>query len=91
HRAVEDGVHISRTKVDNVWHPSVTFIGAAITYGDTKRHAETHILNFNRNIIGKRITINLLRRIRGNRKFSSEQDLVAAIKADISIAQTYFK
>ncbi|OPX30721.1 MAG: hypothetical protein B1H08_00975 [Candidatus Omnitrophica bacterium 4484_171] len=51
---------------------------------------ETHILNFGKNILGKRIKIVFLERIRKERKFSSVSTLAARIKKDLSFISSKY-
>ncbi|MCI5147317.1 MAG: riboflavin biosynthesis protein RibF, partial [Candidatus Electrothrix sp. AR3] len=49
--------------------------------------AETHIFDFNDDIYGQPIRINLLRHLRGEVKFNSVAELSAQIRKDIARAQ----
>ena len=48
--------------------------------------AETHIFDFDDNIYGKPIRINLLQHLRGEKKFSGPEELGSQIKKDIQMA-----
>src|SRR4030042_2143291 len=76
HKKIEQGIYISNTIFENKEYHSVTFIGNATTYGEKDVKAETHILNFNENIYTKWISVRLIKKIRGNKKFTSEKELV---------------
>jgi riboflavin kinase/FMN adenylyltransferase len=91
HKKIPDGVYVSKTKIDNKWHKSVSFIGAAKTFGAVEVFGETHILDFNRDLYRKWLSIKLLKKIRGSEKFQSETKLVAKIKKDIQEAIFYFQ
>jgi len=75
HKNISQGIYVSQTKFLEKVFPSVTFIGNAKTFGEKDIKAETYILNFNKNLYGKFITIKLLKKLRGNQKFKSERDL----------------
>lgn len=87
---IPEGIYISQTKIQNDWLPSITFIGAAVTFGKTEKRAETTILDFHKNLYGKVIFIRLLKKIRNNKKFSSAEDLKLSIAEDERITREYF-
>ena len=97
---VPEGVYISKTKISGTeykqslkklrFFKSITFIGTAKTFGETYFHAETYILDFKQNIYDKWITVELLKKIRGNKKFDSAEKLVDQMKQDEKIARQFF-
>ena len=87
---IAQGVYISKSKIKGHVYQSLTFIGEAKTFNEKVYQSETYILDFNRNIYGKWITIELLKKIRENKKFSSEKDLIIQMKKDEQIARKYF-
>lgn len=91
HKHIPEGIYISKTKINGVWHPSLTFIGAAKTFGENRVQAETYLLDFDESIYRCMITIRLLKKIRGNKKFSSAAKLVEQMKKDEKEAKKYFK
>lgn len=88
---IPEGIYISKTKIETLLYPSLTFIGAAKTFGEKKFHAENYILDFNENLYGKWISVNLLKKIRNNRKFKTVDELVNQMKKDELVARRYFK
>lgn len=91
HKKIPEGVYISKTKIDNKWHKSVSFIGATKTFGAVEVFGETCIFDFSRNLYGKWLTVKLLKKIRSSEKFQSETKLIATIKKDIQEAVLYFQ
>ncbi|MBI2074738.1 MAG: riboflavin kinase [Candidatus Levybacteria bacterium] len=91
HKNIPEGVYVSKTKINGDTYNSITFIGRAKTFNETKYQAETFIFSFERNIYNKWITINLLKKIRDNKKFKSSQELVMQIKRDEKEAKEYFE
>ncbi len=69
---------------------AVTFIGASKTFNETEIKAETYILEFDQNIYGQTIEVNLLKKIRDNKKFSLEKELIDQMNKDIKEAKKYF-
>lgn len=89
-KKIPEGIYIAKTKIDSVWYPSLTFIGEAKTFHEDTYQAETFILSFHKNIYDKWISTRLLKKIRENKKFSSENQLVAEMKKDEKIAENFF-
>ncbi len=87
----EEGIYISYAVVNNKKMPSLTFIGAAVTFGEKEVQAETYILDFDENLYGKEIEIELLKRIRDNKKFDTKEELIRQMEKDKIEAEEYFK
>lgn len=90
-KKIAEGIYISQTKVIGKIYPSLTFIGKAKTFNEEKFHAETYILDFNKDIYNSWITVKLLKKIRGNKKFNAAKELIAQMKKDEEVAREYFK
>ena len=88
---IEEGIYIPRTGAGAGWLPSVTFIGAAETFGEHGKKAETYILNFNENLYGKTLTVELLKRIRGSETFESVEKLIDRMNEDVRKTREYFR
>lgn len=89
--AIPEGIYLSFTIVDGTEYPSLTFIGKAITFDEKIFQAETYILEFDRDIYGKKIHVKLLEKIRDNKKFDSQEALVKQMEHDKMTARKYFK
>lgn len=87
---IPEGIYVSKTKVSGKIYKSITFIGTAKTFNETSYHAEDYILDFDKNIYGKWISVELLKKIRENKKFNSAGELVEQMKSDEQIAREYF-
>jgi len=90
HKKIEPGVYLSQIKLNNVLYPSLTFIGKAETFDEKLYQAETYILNFDKTIYNRWITVQLLKKIRGSTKFRSQKELVKQMKEDEKIAKQFF-
>jgi riboflavin kinase/FMN adenylyltransferase len=88
------GVYITRIALDNKRYPAVTNIGTRPTLTGTDQEAEisieTHILDFNQNLYGKRLTVEFLARLRDERRFSGLAALAAQIRRDVEQTRRYF-
>lgn len=81
------GVYVTQVIYDGKCYGGVLNIGYNPTFGDGKLSAETHIFDFNQDIYGKPIKINLLRFLRGEHKFSGPDELAHQISEDIKQAK----
>lgn len=77
-------VTVETTK-GNFW--GVANIGFSPTFGDQMFAIEVHILNFDHDIYGTRFRMNMVERLRDEKKFSSIAKLSDQIKHDIEIAK----
>ncbi len=91
HKNIPEGIYISKTKLGYSLYPSLTFIGRAKTFGEDKFHAETYILNFNKDLYNLWISVKLLKKIRNNKKFASAEELIRQMKKDEKQARKYFR
>ncbi len=91
HRKIPEGIYISKTKSQEQIYFSLTFVGIAKTFDEQKFLAETYILDFNRNIYGQWISVELIKKIRNNQKFKSVDNLIRQMKKDEQKARHYFR
>lgn len=88
----ETGVYVTATLFENEWHRGVTNVGRRPTVGiDEHITVETHLLDFDRQIYGERIRVRFLRRLRGERRFPSLDDLKAQIARDVERGRSFFE
>lgn len=85
-----DGVYVTRTLLDGKIYNSITNIGNNPTFNERKKSIETYILDYSGDIYGKDIEVFFLKKIRGEKKFNSIDELVKQIQKDIEIARQYF-
>ncbi len=89
-KKIPQGIYLSKTKTEGLTFHSLTFIGTAKTFEEKKYHAEIYILDFKKNIYGKWITVDLLKKIRENKKFKSADALIKQMQLDEKKARNYF-
>lgn len=87
---IPEGVYVSEVVVDTITYPAATFIGAAETFNEKTKYAESYILNFSENIYGKKIIIKLYNKLRDNIKFSSPDKLIGQMRKDINKVRKFF-
>jgi len=68
-------------------HRAAISIGVNPHYGGTVLRVEAHLLDFDGDLYGRRLELELWERLRDERAFASEADLVAAIAADVEAAR----
>ncbi len=86
----KEAIYVTKTRVDDLWYESVSFIGHRITT-DGKFAVETHILNKDISVKDPNVAIEFHDRVRDNRKFFEYDDLKQQILKDIEQANNYFK
>ena len=87
---VRRGVYASLTHIGPKVYPSVTNVGKRPTFDDGDfDNAETHIFDFDEDIYGARIKVDLLSFIRPEMKFGGIEALSAQVESDKNNTKTY--
>ena len=82
----------STEKADIGGHIGVTNVGIRPTVDDSGLvTAETHILNFQRNLYGHQVRVEFYKRLRTEKKFHDVSGLKAQVSIDCEAASEYFK
>lgn len=81
------GVYVTQVICGGRMYGSISNIGHNPTFGGNELVAETHIFDFNDDIYGHPIRLNLLRHIRDEIKFNSAEELAAQIRRDVAAAR----
>lgn len=90
---LKNGVYAGRIIIEDSkksWQ-SLINVGNNPTFGFQNTLIEVYVLNFNKNIYNKKITVKFLKYLRQETKFASENDLIVQIKEDIKRTHDYFK
>ena len=84
-----DGVYAVRVGIDGepALRPAVANLGLNPTFGIARRRLEVHLLDFAGDLYGKRISVALVRRLRGEIRFEGLDALVAQIRLDADEAR----
>jgi len=80
-----DGVYAALAWIDGqepAW-PAACNIGPNPTFGEHARKVEAHLIGYDGDLYGKSVELDFLERLRGTKKFSSLDDLLQQIQADI--------
>ncbi|MBL0065763.1 MAG: bifunctional riboflavin kinase/FAD synthetase [Bacteroidetes bacterium] len=82
----EDGIYAVMVEVDGELHKGMLYRGTRPTVDGKKHTSEVNILDFNRDIYGKTITVFLKTRIRGDMHFENLEQLKEKMKEDLQNA-----
>ncbi len=83
-----EGVYACRAWIPgsrSAW-PAACNIGPNPTFGETTPKVEAHLIGFDGDLYGKAVELDFLERLRGTKKFSGLDALVAQVRADIDAA-----
>lgn len=85
------GVYASFAEINDIWVPAITNIGVrpTVTGGNAQPIAETHLIDWNGDLVGKLLPVTLCRFIRPERTFDSMESLAVQIKRDIRTRMRY--
>jgi riboflavin kinase/FMN adenylyltransferase len=79
-----DGVYATRAYIEGQEYQAMTNIGVRPTFGDNnERTIESFILNYNQDVYGKEVKIELIQRLRGEKSFDSIEELKQQIADDV--------
>jgi riboflavin kinase/FMN adenylyltransferase len=84
------GVYVTRAIIGARTYASATNIGIKPTFEDERPSVETYILDFEGDLYGREIRVEVLERLRGEIKFESIEELTSAIAADVQKTRDYF-
>lgn len=86
------GVYVTRAFVRENTYESCTSIGIRPTFDvEPRPTVETFIIDFDEDIYGQEMRIDLLERLRGEQKFESVEDLIAQMHKDIENTRAFFR
>ena len=77
--------------LDGGVYDGVANIGTRPVFAGNQVLLEVHLLDFDRDIYGKHLQVNFLKRLRSEQKFASIDQLKEQIKKDIEHARLYFR
>jgi riboflavin kinase / FMN adenylyltransferase len=99
---VSDGIYVGYTYLPPLHLPlikgervrgyqSIIFVGAPEMFGESERRLESYILDFSDDLYGQEIEVEIVKLLRPNSKFESEEALIEQMKLDEREAREYFK
>jgi riboflavin kinase / FMN adenylyltransferase len=85
----KNGVYLVRVQVQNGWYAGVLNIGTKPTFHDSHaRTLEAHLLDFDGDLYGQPLRVELLDFLRDEQKFFSVEELVGQINRDVQEARS---
>ncbi|HEX5480059.1 MAG TPA: bifunctional riboflavin kinase/FAD synthetase [Dehalococcoidia bacterium] len=84
------GVYVSRAYVGDRGYLSATNIGINPTFGDERPSVETYLLDFEGDLYGRELRVEVLHRLRGEIRFEGIDALKSAIARDVDATRVYF-
>ena len=78
-----DGIYATRAYIDDKAYHSMTNIGKRPTFGDNERTVEVYVLDYHSDLYGHELKIDIIERLRGEKKFDTEEALKKQITEDI--------
>lgn len=89
---VAEGIYLALTEIGGKFFPSLAFSGTPITFGDAQdRLFEVYIFDFDQDLYGQEIGVELVKWIREVAKFNTAEELIEQMKLDEQIAREFFK
>ena len=87
----KSGVYVVETTIDGQHYFGIMNIGKRPTLNGKRKTIEVHLLDFNQDLYGEKIQVDLLIRLRDEQKFASLEHLYAQIKKDEIKARSLIK
>jgi riboflavin kinase/FMN adenylyltransferase len=84
-----NGVYVTICTYNGVRYPSVTNVGNKPTIGHYNKNVETHIFQFDKELYGKEIAVEFLKKTRDEVKFDNVQELSEQIVRDCREAKVF--
>jgi riboflavin kinase/FMN adenylyltransferase len=78
-----EGVYATWAYIDNQAYPSMTNIGRRPTFPGSERTVEVLVLDYSNNLYGHEIRIDVIDRLRGEKRFDTAEELTKQIAEDI--------
>lgn len=87
------GVYAVKVRLENtvVWKKGMMNIGTRPTFNGKRITLETHIFNFDGDIYDQLLLVSFVKRIRGEQKFDSPEDLAVQLKEDEKVVLELFE
>ena len=86
-----NGVYVTYCTYNGVRYPSITNVGVKPTIGVYNKNVETNIFNFNKELYGKQIRVEFIKRTRPEIKFAGLDELKQQITKDCINARAYHR
>ena len=85
-----EGIYVGYARITDNSYPALVFVGRPLTFGETDKKAEVYILDFDQNIYEINVDVSVLKKLRENIKFDSQEALIFQMQQDEKNARRYF-
>ncbi len=86
-----NGIYAVYVHLEGQPRAGLLYLGNRPTYGAGSFMIEVYIFDFDRNLYGEKLKVELVERVRGERAFANETELVAGMKADEDRGREIFR
>ena len=86
-----DGVYASQAHLDNKAYPAMTNIGRRPTFEGDQRLVEVLLLDYQSDLYGQELTVDIIERLRGEKKFDTPEELKKQIAEDVKQGRAILK
>jgi riboflavin kinase/FMN adenylyltransferase len=83
-----EGVYATWTNIDDKAYQSVTNIGSRPTFSDGERTVEVYLLDYHSDLYEHELKIDIIERLRGEKKFNTVDELKKQITKDVEQGRT---
>jgi riboflavin kinase/FMN adenylyltransferase len=83
-----EGVYATWTNIDDKAYQSVTNIGSRPTFSDGERTVEVYLLDYHSDLYEHELKIDIIERLRGEKKFNTVEELKKQITKDVEQGRT---
>jgi riboflavin kinase/FMN adenylyltransferase len=84
---IENGVYFSQVEMQGVTYKAMSNIGLRPSVDGRTRLLETHIFDFDGDLYGQTISVNLIKKIRNEQRITSIEELQQQLKIDAAICR----
>lgn len=78
-----DGVYVSQAYINGEAHKSMTYVGKNPTFGGHQCTVEVYILDYEGDLYGSELEVDLIERLRGEQQFATAEELKQQIAKDV--------
>lgn len=76
------GIYAARVRVGEQWFKGMLYIGYRPTFSGKEKAIEVNLFDFNGNLYGDELTLDIVAEIRGDKRFDTPEELAAQMAAD---------
>lgn len=85
------GVYACRAYIDGQSYPAMTNIGTRPTFGGGPRLIEVYLIDYNGDLYGQELAIDIIERLRDEKKFDTPEQLIEQIAEDVKKGKAMLK